>query len=89
MGAKIKTSILIDEELWKRFKLKVGAERGMRAMSKAVEEALEDELAETLVLRELEKMSAGMAISLDVKPVKPKVETSAGDVVSEMRWRRG
>ena len=52
-------------------------------------EALEDELGENLVLRELEKMSAGMAISLDVKPVKPKVETSAGDVVREMRWRRG
>ncbi len=52
-------------------------------------EALEDELVENLVLRELEKMSAGMAISLDVKPVKPKVETSAGDVVREMRWRRG
>jgi len=52
-------------------------------------EALEDELVENLVLRELKKMSAGMAISLDVKPVKPKVETSAGDVVREMRWRRG
>ena len=52
-------------------------------------EALEDELVENLVLRELEKMSAGMAISLDVKPVKPKVETSAGDVVREMRWRSG
>ncbi len=89
MGAKIKTSILIDEELWRRFKLKVGAERGMRAMSRAVEEALEDELAETLVLRELERMSAGITIGLDVKPVKPKVETSAGDVVREMRWRRG
>ena len=43
---KVKTTIVIDRRLWEEFKARVGAERGLRTISRAVEEALEDEINE-------------------------------------------
>lgn len=85
MGEKTKTSILIDEDLWKRFKLKASEEKGLKGVSKAVEEALEEELSEQIVTEALEKMVSTRLTELDVKPVKPRVETSAGKVIRELR----
>ncbi|NHV98458.1 MAG: hypothetical protein HA496_02285, partial [Thaumarchaeota archaeon] len=48
MTRKIKTSIVIDGDLWERFKTKVVGEKGLKGLSKAVEEAIEEELCEDL-----------------------------------------
>jgi hypothetical protein len=40
VGSKIKTSILVDRELWEKFRQKISSEQGPRQLSKAVEEAI-------------------------------------------------
>ena len=53
--SKIKTSIVIDGELWGKFREKVASERGLRFLSEAVEDAIREELVELLVLEEIEE----------------------------------
>jgi len=88
MGDKVKTSLLINRELWEEFKLKVGSRVGLRALSRAVEELLEEGVAERVVAEELSKMLEVPA-PLEVKPVKPKVPTDAGRAVRELRRGEG
>ncbi len=90
MGDKIKTSIMIDRELWEEFKSKIGSEKGLRMLSKAVEEAIEDEIAERLIIKALEEMLKEYReeVPLTISPVKPKVATNAGKIVREMRESR-
>jgi hypothetical protein len=71
-------------KLWERFKLRVGARAGLRALSQAVEALLEEGVAERVVAEEPPKMLAAPA-PLGVKPVKPKVPTDAGRAVRELR----
>lgn len=85
MNSKIKTSILIDQKLWKKFKLKANVEGGLKGVSKAVEEALEEELSELAIVKALENMVSTGTKTLEVTPVKPKVKTSAGEVVRKLR----
>lgn len=85
MKGKIKTSIMIDEDLWEMFKVKASSKSGLKGVSKAVEEALEEELSEQVVTEALENMFSRTSTDVDVKPVKPKVATSAGKVISELR----
>ncbi len=89
MKDKIKTSIMIDRELWKEFKSKVGSEKGLRGLSQAVEEAIEDEISDILIIRALEKLlKCAREIPLVISPVKPKVATNAGKAIREMRGSR-
>jgi len=85
---KIKTSIMVDENLWKMFKVKASSKMGLKGVSGAVEEALEEELSEKVVAEALERMCSEKSAELEVKPVKPKFATSAGKVISELRGRR-
>jgi hypothetical protein len=85
MKGKIKTSIMVGEDLWKTFKVKASSEKGLRGVSGAVEEALEEELCERVVAEALEKMCSKRSVELEVKAVKPKIATSAGKVISELR----
>jgi hypothetical protein len=85
MKGKIKTSIMIDEDLWETFKVKASSEKGLKGVSRAVEEALEEELSEQVVTEALENMCSRRSSDLEVKPVKPKIATSAGKVISELR----
>jgi hypothetical protein len=85
MKGKIKTSIMIDGGLWEIFKVKASSKKGLKGVSRAVEEALEEELSELVVTEALEKMCSRMSTDLEVKPVKPKIATSAGKVISELR----
>lgn len=85
---KIKTSIVIDGKLWKRFKLKTSVERGLKGVSRAVEEALEEELSELIIAKALENMAPTKPRILGVIPVKPKMKTAAGEVVRELRESR-
>lgn len=87
MTEKTKTSITIDEELWRRFKAKAAEERGLKGVSEAVEKSLREELSEGIVVEALEQMSQAEPGTLEVRPVETKVETSAGEVIREMRER--
>ena len=84
---KIKTSIVIDKDLWELFKAKASSKKGLKGVSMAVEEALEDGLSEKVVAEALGKMLSekGKITELDVKPVKPKTATSAGKAIGELR----
>ncbi|MBS7636762.1 hypothetical protein KEJ37_05450 [Candidatus Bathyarchaeota archaeon] len=85
MTDKIKTSILIDKDLWKKFKLKANVEEGLKGVSKAVEEALEEELSDLIVVKALENMISAPAGAIEVSPIQPKVKTSAGKTIRELR----
>lgn len=85
MKGKIKTSIMIDKDIWETFKVKASSKKGLRGISKAVEEALEEELSEKAVIEALENMYTRKPTDLQVKPIKPKIATSAGKVISELR----
>jgi hypothetical protein len=45
MSTRIKTTIRVRRDLWEEFKSRVAAEKGLRGLSQALEEAIEDELA--------------------------------------------
>lgn len=85
MKGKIKTSILIDEDIWETFKAKASSKKGLKGISKAVEEALEEELSEKTVTEALENMHPRRLSDLEVKPIKPKIATSAGKTISQLR----
>ncbi|MEM1611335.1 MAG: hypothetical protein QXQ57_06790 [Sulfolobales archaeon] len=92
MKDKVKTSIVVDRDLWERFKSRVAVERGLRTLSRAVEEAIEEELYEQTVIRALEELlqeEMKAYKSIQVTPVKPRVTTDAGYVVRELRDSRG
>ena len=90
MGSKVKTSIVIDRDLWKRFRERVVAARGSRSLSEAVEEALREELVDTIVLEEIEETLQDTSITrmATVEPVKPRAPTRAEEVVRELRDSR-
>ncbi len=89
MKDKIKTSIIIDRELWEGFKSKIGEEGGLKALSQAIEEAIKDEISESLIIKALEDfLEPGTEIPLVISPLKPKITTSAGGVMREMRDSR-
>jgi hypothetical protein len=88
MSDRVKTSLFINRELWGEFKLRVGARAGSGALSRAVEELLEEGVAERVVVEELSRMLSGPA-PLEVKPVKPRVPMDAGRAVRELRGGRG
>ena len=89
MSDKIKTSIVVDRELWEEFKSRVSSERGLKALSNAVEEVIEEEVCEKLLIKALEEMiGSGIELPLTITPVKPRVKTDAGEVVRELRVSR-
>jgi len=88
VNKKVKTSIVVDRELWERFRERVGRERGLRALSQAVEEALEDVACEDLLINSLKEILDSEEQSLSVTPVRPKVATDAGKAVRELRESR-
>ena len=90
MAEKIKTSIMVRRDLWEEFRAKVAVEKGLKMLSQAVEEALEEELIDTKVAEALEERLRRMEGSPadESVPVKPKVRTDAGTVIREMRDAR-
>jgi len=87
MSEKVKTNLFINRALWEEFKLKVGSRVGARALSRAVEELLEDEVAELVVADELSKMVEA-SVLIEVKPVKPMVTSDASKAIRELRERK-
>jgi len=88
VGGKIKTSILVDGELWEKFKARVAAERGLRGLSEAVEEAIREELCEVEIAEWLEGQLTGGRPPMRVVPVKTRARTDAAEALRAMRERR-
>lgn len=88
MSKKVKTSIVVDKTVWERFRDRVGREKGLRALSRAVEEALEDAACEGLVIDSLREILDSEEQPLTITPVRPKVATDAGKTVRELRESR-
>jgi hypothetical protein len=86
MGDRVKTTIVVDRELWSRFKAKL-LERGVDEVSPAVEELIREELLADMVIDALISMAGGGLVQ-EVKPVRPAVETDAGRAVRELRESR-
>lgn len=88
----VKTTINIDEDTWNRFKKAVSSNQGsLRNLSSAVEEAIRcfntDELLESFM--EMRGIERGRYPSLrEVEGSRPKLETSAGKAVREIRDER-
>ena len=87
MVERVKTTIIIDRELWNRFKARL-LEEGVEEVSRAIEEFIREELSEDYVAEVIRGLLGGVEPPLEVKLVKPLVETDAGRVVRELRNER-
>ncbi|MDH7555739.1 MAG: hypothetical protein ACQXXL_08555 [Candidatus Methanosuratincola sp.] len=86
MEKKIKTSIMINRDLWEELRSRVGGRGRLKDLSRAVEEAIEDETGEALIIEALSSMLGDKEeIQLTISPVKPKVPTDAGKIIRGMR----
>jgi hypothetical protein len=87
MPDKVKTSIVIDRELWEEFRSRVAGEKGLKGLSQAVEEAIEDEVGDMLVAEALERIlrDEGVEPPMQISPVRPRTTTDAGESVRELR----
>jgi len=83
---RVKTTIVIDRELWSRFKARL-LEEGVEEVSRAIEEVIREELSEDYIADAIREL-LGTTPPIEVKPIKPLVETSAGRVVRELRNER-
>jgi 16S rRNA C967 or C1407 C5-methylase (RsmB/RsmF family) len=85
MVRKKKISIIIERDLWERFKTKVENEKGLKELSKAVEEVIEEKICEDLIIEALEEFLSSEKPPLVITPVKPKIQTDTGKSVRELR----
>jgi len=83
---KVKTTIVIDRELWTRFKARI-LEEGLEEVSRVIEEIIREEVLEDYVVSAIRELM-GKESLLEVKPVKPLIETDAGRAVREIRDER-
>jgi len=83
---KIKSTIVIDRELWYKFRARL-LEEGIEEVSSALEELVREELLEDYVSQALGGLLNG-ELPGEVKTVKPQVETRAENVVRELRDER-
>jgi len=89
----VKTTIVVDEKAWTEFKRVVSSRYGgVRKLSSAVEEAIRSFNAVEM----LNSFSSSMGLDASVYPSireveirRPKLGTSAGEVVRRMRDERG
>lgn len=89
--SKVKTTIVVDEETWNRFKESVSRHSTLRNLSSSVEEAIKSFNAVEL----LKTFSDTMGLTSDLYPSikevesrRPKLDTSAGKILQEMRRKR-
>jgi len=83
MSGKIKTSIVIDRELWYKFRARL-LEEGIEEVSGVLEELVREELLEDYVSQSLEEMLDG-ELPEEVRPVRSLVETRAESIVRALR----
>jgi ferredoxin-fold anticodon binding domain-containing protein len=85
MAGKIKTTIVIDKDLWNKFKAKL-LEESVDKVSSVIEEMIREEVVDKVV-DNLNELIGGELIQV-VEPVKPLAETAAEKVVRELRESR-
>jgi hypothetical protein len=88
MVRKKKISIIIDRDLWERFKTKIIGKKDLKELNKAVEEAIKEKLCEDLIVETIEELLGFEKPPLVITPVKPKIQTDAGKTVRELRDSR-
>ena len=88
MVRKKKISIVIDRDLWERFKTKIIGKKDLKELNKAVEEAIKEKLCEDLIVETIEELLGSEKPPLVITPVKPKIQTDAGKTVRELRDSR-
>jgi ferredoxin-fold anticodon binding domain-containing protein len=86
MGGKIKTTIVVDKDLWSKFKAKL-LDEGVDEVSSVIEEMIREELVVDKVVDSLNELIGGELIQV-VESVKPLAETAAEKVVRELRESR-
>lgn len=92
MTRKVKTTIVVDEKVWNQFKKTISSRYGShRNLSPAVEEAIKCFNAVQL----LNSFSSAMGFDTkiypsirDVESRRPKLKTSTGKIIREMRDER-
>ena len=85
MGEKVKTTIVVDRDLWSKFKVRL-LEEGVDEVSGVIEELIKEELMlgiDSALVRLIENELIQV-----VEPVKPSTKTSAEEVVRELRESR-
>ncbi|RLF03649.1 MAG: CopG family transcriptional regulator [Thermoprotei archaeon] len=82
---KVKTSIYVDKELWKRFR-KYAMSRGVE-VSKLLEDAIRDELLEDALVDALMELAGSESYEIDFEPVEPR-EGLVSELVRVMRDER-
>ena len=85
MGEKVKTTIVVDRDLWGKFKAKL-LEEGVGEVSGVIEGLIKEELMlgiDSALARLIESELVQV-----VEPVKPLARTSAEEVVRELRESR-
>ena len=85
MGEKIKTTIVVDRDLWNKFKAWL-LEKSVDEVSSVIEKLIKEELM-LGIDSALIKLIGNELIQV-VEPVKPLVRTSAEEVVRELRESR-
>uniref|UniRef100_A0A7C4BBV2 CopG family transcriptional regulator n=1 Tax=Ignisphaera aggregans TaxID=334771 RepID=A0A7C4BBV2_9CREN len=85
MGGKVKTTIVIDRDLWSKFKAKL-LEEGVDEVSGVIEELIKEELM-LGIDSALSRLIESELIQV-IEPVKPLARTSAEEVVRELRESR-
>jgi hypothetical protein len=86
VSGKVKTTIVIDKELWIKFKARI-LEEGVGKVSRVIEKIIREEMLEDYIIASIQELMSREP-PLEVKPIKPIVETEAGKVVREMRDMR-
>jgi len=85
VGEKVKTTIVVDRDLWSKFKAKL-LEEGVDEVSGVIERLIKEELMlgiDSALVRLIESELVQV-----VEPVKPLAGTSAEEVVRELRESR-
>jgi hypothetical protein len=85
VGEKVKTTIVVDRDLWIKFKAKL-LEEGVDEVSGVIEELIREELM--LGIDSALSRLIGNELVQVIEPVKPLTRTSAEEVVRELRESR-
>ncbi|HID17506.1 TPA: ribbon-helix-helix protein, CopG family [Candidatus Bathyarchaeota archaeon] len=83
---KLKTSVYVDEELWRRLK-EHAARRGM-GVGPLLEELIEDGTYEAALDEILLELAGSQAYEVDFEPIEPK-EGPVSELIKAMRDERG
>jgi len=88
----IKTTLIINEKVWANFKKFVSTRHGsLRKLSSAVEEAIKTFNTAELLINLSNTLDLNISVypsATEIKSRRPKLSTSAGEIVREMRDER-